>query len=153
MTAPKGFVLHGTRSGQASYSTAYEYSATVNYVKSGAGGLGWHITCADDLLAVHMAADQYGYHARAASAYYLACEFAQATADKPISDAQVNAFCWWVQNLVLPAWPQIPMVFKTHAELEQSGETGARDGKTDCFPAGDPRADELRARIRARLGL
>lgn len=153
ISLPKGFVLHGTRSGRAEFTTAQEYAATVGYVQRGTDGTtGWHITCGDNILAIHMAPDQYGWHARRASPFYLACEFAQPV-DRRISDAQVNAFCWWVQNVALAMWPRIPMVFRTHAELEVAGETGARDGKTDCHPYGSPDADDLRARIMARLGI
>lgn len=143
---PQGVILHGSRSGQ-NYDTAREYQATVNYVRAGAGGLGWHITCADNLIAVHMTPAEWGWSARGASQRLLACEFAQATADRPISDAQVAAFAWWFLNVARATWPNLPAYFPMHSELPE----GIADGKSDVFPRGDGRADELRARILALL--
>jgi hypothetical protein len=153
LSSPKGLLLHGTRSGAAGNSTAQEFDGTVNYVQNGTDGtVGWHCTVGDNEIALHMKPDQYGWNARAASDHYLAAEFAQATVDKPISNAQVDAFCWWVQHEVLPVFPALPHVLKTHAEVEDSGETGANDGKSDVYPTGDARAEDVKARIRARLG-
>lgn len=112
---------------------------------------GWNITCGEGEITEHMGVAEWGWNARAASRYYLGCEFAQAVEAWDITDAQVDAFCWWVKNRVLPRWPGIPLYFPTHAEVEDSGETGQQDGKTDCYRTGDPRADELRARIMIRL--
>lgn len=98
-----------------------------------------------------MSAQVFGWNARAASSRYLAVEFAQGTVADAISDAQVRAFCWWMRSFALPAWPGLPLAFPTHADVERSSETGQRDGKSDVFPAGDARADELRARLMARL--
>jgi hypothetical protein len=110
------------------------------------------VTGGNDEITEHMSPREYGWHARGASDDYLGYEFAQAVAEWTITDAQVHAFAWWFINRVLPVWPNIPLHFPTHAEVERWGETGARDGKTDCYPVGDPRADELRARILALLG-
>jgi hypothetical protein len=50
--------------------------------------------------------------------------------------------------VVLPAWPDLDVTsLPTHAERPE----GQGDGKSDCFPLGDARADDLRARIAARL--
>jgi hypothetical protein len=153
---PRGIILHGTRSGQP-YDEAQEWRGTVNYVRNGAGGLGWNVTVGPDRLALHLEPDQYGWNARAASDDYLACEFAQAQRDAPISNASVDAFCYWVREIVLVRWPGLPLGtdrgLPTHAELERRGETGAIDGKSDVFSYGSPLADELRARIRQRLGV
>jgi len=148
-TQPQGVILHSSRSGSGN-DTAAEYRGTVAYAETGAGGqdLGWNATIGDDIYAVHFPCDRWGWNARAASQHYLAVEFAQATADLAISDAQVNAFCHWLQKQALARWPGLPLVFPTHAELPE----GVADGKSDVFPKEDPRADELRARIMARLG-
>lgn len=143
---PQGVILHGSRSGSGN-DTAAEYRGTANYAASGIE-LGWNATIGDDIYAIHMPCDRWGWNARAASQRYLAVEFAQATADRPISDAQVNAFCHWFEKEARRVWPGLALVFPTHAELPE----GQGDGKTDVFPRGDQRADELRARIVARLG-
>ncbi len=143
---PQGVILHGTRSGQ-NYTTRQEYDATVNYVKNGAGGLGWSATIGDDVIALHLLAGEWGWNSRAASSKYLAVEFAQATVDREISPAQVKVFAWWFLNRARVAWPNLPLTFPTHAELPE----GQADGKTDPMPRGDPRADQLRARILAEI--
>ena len=147
---PKGVILHGSRSG-SNNDTEREYTGTVNYVRAGANGLGWHATIGDDRIALHIGPEGYGWNARAASSKYLAVEFAQAVEAKPISDGQVRAFAWWFRNKARATWPNLPLNFPTHAEVEARGETGARDGKTDVFSNGSPRADELRARILAEI--
>lgn len=143
---PQGVILHGSRSGSQN-DTLAEYRGTARYAGSGIE-LGWHATIGDDLVSIHMDAKAWGWNARGASQRYLAVEFAQATADRPVSDAQVRAFCWWLDNMAKAAWPSLPFTFPTHAELPE----GKADGKTDVFPVGDARADELRSRIMARLG-
>lgn len=143
-------MLHGSRSGIASKSTHDEFESTAAYAGSNPDSLGWNVTIGDDELAVHLNPDEWGWHARAASSHYLSVEFAQPVASRPVSDAQVDVFCYWLTAIVEPVWGALRHL-PTHAEVEASGETGAHDGKTDVFPAGDPRADELRARIMARL--
>lgn len=147
---PRGVILHGTRSGQAGWTTDQEYEATVNYVRNGAAGLGWNVTCGPNRLAIHMSPRSWGWSARAASQVYLAVEFAQPTVNHAITDGQVFAFCWWWLE-ARAVWPALPLKFPTHAEVERWGETGANDGKSDVFPWMDPRASELRERIVARL--
>lgn len=149
-SVPRGVILHGSRSGSGN-NTDREYAGTVNYVRNGASGLGWNATIGDDVVGIHIGPDGYGWNARAASSKYLAVEFAQAVETKPISDAQVKAFCWWFISHVYPRWPSIPLNFPTHAELEARGETGQRDGKTDVFSNGSPQSDELRSRILTTL--
>ena len=139
-------ILHGTRSGR-DWTTAEEFAATCRYVSGGAGGLGWHATISDNELAIHLPPHHYGWNARAASGRYLAVEFAQPTADRAISDAQVAAFVWWFA-LARVDWPDLPLVFPMHSELPE----GIADGKSDVFPRGSYRAAELRDRIRAALG-
>ena len=144
---PKGVVLHGSRSGIAGRATKDEFDSVRNYAMTNPAGLGWNVSVGDDAIAVHMQATEWGWHARAASNDYLSCEFAQATADISISDAQVRAFVYWLKNYVYKSWPNFNPYFPTHAEVEASGETGVADGKSDVFPSGDVRADELRDRI------
>jgi hypothetical protein len=144
---PDGIILHGSRSGVVGRPLEYEYHGTRRYAASGIE-LGWTVTVGDDMISLHMSPREWGWNARQHSSSYLACEFAQATVNDPITDGQVRAFCWWVENEVLPVWPgfdtsNLPM----HSELP----AGIRDGKTDTFPRGDPRAFELRQRILVRL--
>lgn len=149
---PLGVILHGSRSGRAGNPKASEYLGTARWEVSNPDDLGWHATIGEGVVAVHLAPNEWGWHARTASTRYLGVELAQATVDEPITDGQVAAFADWLKTRILPAWPGLPMHFPTHAEVEASGETGKRDGKTDAFPAGDKRADELRGRIMAALG-
>ncbi|TAK33529.1 MAG: hypothetical protein EPO21_13210 [Chloroflexota bacterium] len=121
------------------------------YVRNGADGKGWNVTIGDDELVEHFSVDAWGWHARAASGLYLGAEFAQPTVDHPISDAQVRAFAWWFVHRVQPRWPGISYEFPTHVEVEARGETGRKEGHTDVFPLGDPRVDDLRARILALI--
>ena len=152
-STPRGVILHGSRSGRAGTPKDVEYRGTASYERTNrlpeGGKLGWTATIGDGVVAVHLDPRTWGWNARAASSRYLAVEFAQATRDEPISDGQVDAFCAWYLTRARAAWPDLPASFPTHAEVERSGETGARDGKDDVFP--DARADELRARILARL--
>lgn len=147
---PQGVILHGSRSG-SSNDAMREYQGTARYAGSGIE-LGWNATVGPGIYAVHMPGTHWGWNARAASQKFLAVEFAQATIDQPIDDSMVDAFVQWLQLEALPVWPGLPMHFPSHAEVEAAGLTGARDGKTDCWPGGDPRLDDLRARIGARLG-
>ncbi len=146
---PKGFVLHSTRSG-VSRPAQIEFPAAASYETNRTDGCGCNATIGDDTVAIHAPWGRWAWHARKASRYYISLEIAQGTSDDPISDAEVRAIVWAVEQ-ARDTWPQIPLVFRTHAELEQEGETGLIDGKTDVFPYGDPRADELRAKILTRL--
>lgn len=129
------------------WPTADEFSATANWAQAGANGLGWNVTIGDDVIAEHLPLDSWGWNARAASQWYLAVEFAQPSLADQISNAQVRVFAWWVRERALKRWPAMPLTFPTHAELEASGATGKKDGKTDVFPDGNA----LRARIMAAL--
>lgn len=144
---PQGIILHGSRSGVAGRSVQAEYDGTRRYAASGIE-LGWSATVGDDAVSLHMRPRAWGWNARGASSHYLAVELAQPTVHDPITEGQVRALCWWIQQIVLPIWPTLDVThLPTHAELPE----GQADGKTDCFPLGDARADELRARIAARL--
>ncbi len=149
---PKGIILHGSRSGAAGNPKAKEYLGTARYEVSNPDGLGWNATIGEYRVAIHLDPQAWGWNARAASDNYLGVELAQATVDEPITDPQVAAFVDWVKTRVLPVWPGLPLVFPTHAELDGTAGYGPyHDGKTDCFPKNDPRADDLRARIMAGL--
>ncbi len=147
---PNGVILHATRSGGGN-DTLQEFRSTLNYVRSGADGLGWNATIGDDMISIHLPANKWAWNARAASSKYLAVEFAQAVEARGISDGQVRAFAWWWRNHARAQWPGLPLTLKTHAEVEHSGETGAHDGKSDAFSYGSPKADELRERIIAEI--
>lgn len=141
---PAGVILHGTRSGQP-YSVEQEYQATLNYVRSGAGGLGWNITVGDGKVCEHVSARHWGWNARGASRIHLAVEFAQAHLGDPITDRQVDAFCWYLLNVWQPIWPNLPWAFPNHSDLPE----GVADGKSDVEPRGE---HSVRDRILARLG-
>lgn len=150
---PKGVILHGSRSGRADRTKLAEYRATAEYEVANAAGLGWHATIGEGRVAVHLSPLEWGWNARAASPNYLAVELAQATVDEPITDAQVAALADYLERHVFPAWPDLPRHFPSHAELDGTPEYGnAVDGKSDVFPDGDPRMDDLRARLLAALG-
>lgn len=149
---PLGVILHGSRSGAAGNPLDREYVGTASYEVSNGASLGWNATIGDGRVALHLGPNQWGWNARSASKFYLAVEFAQPTVDDPITEGQVSAFCDWFQQYILPAWPDLPQVFPTHSELDGTAIYGGyHDGKTDVYPRGDPRSDELRARIQARL--
>lgn len=149
---PRGVILHGSRSGIAGRPLATEFGGTAQYAMSEPNGLGWNATIGSDAIAIHMDAAKWGWNARGCSKLYLAVELAQATVDDPITDGQVRALCWYVATRLRPMWPLLPLAFPTHAELDGTAEYGGTvDGKSDVYPRNDPRADELRARILARL--
>ena len=142
---PAGVILHGSRSGR-DQSISQEFYGTANFAKAGANGLGWNVTIGNSMYAFHIAPTQWGWNARAASSKYLAVEFAQPTADVDITDEQVDAFCAWWRNDVRWLYQGLTLTtanMPTHAELQE----GIADGKSDCYPLGDPRADDLRQRI------
>jgi hypothetical protein len=147
---PKGVVLHGSRSG-TSNSSNQEFDGTRNWAKNNPSGLGWNVTVGENRISIHLTPDEWGWHARAASDDYLSVEFAQATAKVPITDGQIHTFVWWLKEHVFKRWPDMPWHFPTHAEVERWGETGATDGKTDVFPFGDSRNDDLRNKVYALL--
>lgn len=144
---PKGFLLHGSRSGIKGNPKKQEALACANWCINNPDGMGWHATIGEGEYYVHMPANKWGWNAFEASKSYIAVEFAQATVDEAISDAQVEAFVSFCKNEVFPVYPNIPLVLKTHAEVEKSGETVKTSGKTDVFPYGDARAEELKQRI------
>ncbi len=146
---PRGVVLHGSRSGKPGNPKATEYLGTARYEVNNNVGLGWHATVGENVVAVHLEPTEWGWHALQASKVYLGVEFAQATVDEPITDAQVDAFVAWFTQRVLTIYPNIPWHFLSHAEVDQ--EFNTNQGKSDAFPLGDVRMDDLRARIMARL--
>lgn len=153
-TQPLGVILHGSRSGKAGNAKLAEYNGTANWEVNNPDGLGWNATIGEGRVAVHLDAKHWGWNARAASGLFLAVEFAQATVDEAISDAQVDAFCAWMRRDVLPVWPALKLSFPTHAELDGTTAYGGyHDGKTDVFPKADARADALRTRILSNLTL
>lgn len=147
---PKGIILHGSRSGAAGNPKAKEYLGTARYEVNNPDGLGWHATIGPGRVAAHLTPQEWGWHALQASKVYMGVEFAQATVDEPITDDQVAAFVDWFKTRVLPVWPNMPTHFPSHAEADK--EFGVSQGKTDAFPLGDPRMDDLRARIMRGLG-
>jgi hypothetical protein len=147
---PKGIILHGSRSGVAGNPKDAEYAATARYEVANPNGLGWHATIGEGKVAVHMTPQEWGWHALQASKVYIGIEFAQAVEGEPITDPQVAALADWIKTRVQPAWPTLPLHFPSHAEADR--EQGVSQGKTDAFKLGDPRMDELRARLMAQLG-
>jgi hypothetical protein len=94
---------------------------------------------------------RWGYNARGASQYFFAAELAQPIEAHDITDGQVRAFCWMVEQ-ARKVYPLVPLYFPTHSELDGTPVYGPyHDGKTDVFSKGSPRIDELRTRIAQRL--
>lgn len=143
---PKGVILHGTRSGGAN-SVEQEYQGTLNFVRSGAGGLGWTATIGENKVCTHMDCGLWGWNARAASPHYLATEFAQAHLGDLITDGQIDTFVWWFKYIARNRWPNLPAYFVNHSDID-GNETGNYDGKTDVEPAG---VHTVRDRILAKL--
>lgn len=148
-STPKGVILHGSRSGKRGNPKASEALSTARYEQANTLGLGWHATLGMRWVALHLTPREWGWHALQASKVYLGVEFAQATADEPIADEQVDAFVDWFRTQVLPVWPNLPLHFPSHAEADR--EFGVSQGKSDVFPLSDSRMGDLRARIMARL--
>src|SRR5262245_1018355 len=146
---PRGVVLHGSRSGVAGNPKDKEWLGTARYEVNNPDGLGWHATIGEGKVAVHLTPQEWGWHAKAASQVYLGVEFAQATVDEPITHGQVLAFADWLKTRMLPGWPGLPLHFPSHAEVDR--EFNQQQGKTDVFPLGDPRMEDLRTRIMALL--
>ena len=147
---PRGVVLHGSRSPTDKDREREFWDTLNNWIP--VTQYAFNVLIGEDKVGIVLPAEMTGHHAFSASGLYLSCEFAQsAFADQTITDGQVRAFCWWWTNKVLPVWPRISLHMPTHAEVEHSGETVRRSGKTDVHPYGSPLADQLRARILARL--
>jgi hypothetical protein len=148
ISTPRGFLLHASRSG-AAHDNAREFAALCNVARSNEQGLGWHASIGPGVVAVHMSPTMWGWNAREHSRDYIAAEFSQGQLWGEIEDSQIDAYCWWVQNEVLPVWPNIPRVFVHHAQLA----AGIRDGKTDVYPNTQPLAQrDFVQRIKNRLG-
>jgi hypothetical protein len=150
-TRPSGIILHGSRSGRRQ-SRQQEYDATRRFAQQ--TELGWNTTIGEDRYAVHYSAQHWGWNARAASRHYLAVEIAQPLEEYLVTAAQVRALVAWYRAEVVPQWGEYPVTaahWPTHAELEASGATGARDGKTDVYRAGSANATILRAEIAVLL--
>jgi hypothetical protein len=99
---------------------------------------------------------EWAWHARGCSPHYVGFELSQAVESHPIDDATVDAFCWAVnedrQYRLAHGLPLVPLVFKTHAEVDGTPEYGGlRDGKTDVFSRGSAAWVELKGRIVGRL--
>lgn len=146
---PQGCILHGSRSGQ-DYNKLEEYNSTVNFVRDGAYDaegtpLGWNVTIGEDRYSIHNR-KRWGWNAGKHSRDFVAAEFAQAKVGEPITDAQLDMFEHWWRSVVMVDYPNIPMFFINHSELEQ----GIAAGKTDAGRIG-AEANMLRERIMERL--
>jgi len=146
-------ILHGSRSNQ-DLTIAQEFAGTSSWAQQGApytnvdgsvDYLGWNATIGENVVALHIGCKQWGWSARLYSHVYLAVEFSQCKEFDPIGDAQLRAFVWWFLHVARVAWPDLPAVFPTHAELDRL--LTVPDGKTDAFTNGA----ELRGRIMAML--
>lgn len=144
---PQGVILHGSRSGIDGNPIDAEYLATARHALNEPNGRGWHATIGNNAIALHLPFTHWGENARGCSGLYLAVSFAQPNKVQPISDGQIRAFCWFFVQ-ARQAWPQLPLMFTSHANLDGSADYGhERDGATDPFPRGANLADELRMRI------
>lgn len=140
---PLGVILHGSRSGKPQ-STLAEFRGTASYALT--TPYAWHATVGSDMVALHMAFSHWGWHARGCSSRYIGVEFAQPTVQDEIDDGQVRAFCWTFLE-ARKTWPDLPRHFPSHADVDGSALYGPLDGKSDVFPAADPRLLALRRRI------
>jgi hypothetical protein len=95
-----------------------------------------------------MGPKEFGWNCGNESDEWIAAEFAQPTIDDPIDDTQVDAYCWWVRNEVLPVWPRLPHVIVAHSDLQQ----GIAQGKSDPYRRGSPELEAFKGRVRQRLG-
>lgn len=150
-SVPKGVILHGSRSGVAGNPKDKEYLGTARYEVANTDDLGWNATIGENRVAVHLTPQEWGWNARGSSDNWLAVEIAQATVDEAITDAQVVALADWIKTRVLPAWPNLPMMFPSHAELDGTPEYGPKDGKTDVHPKGSAAMEDLRGRLMKAL--
>ena len=142
--------MHGSRSGHNELVGHAEFIGTSNYAADNPLGLGWNATIGDDEISIHMPVSRWGWNARGCSSHYIGVEFSQPTESIEITDGQVRAFVWYVKE-VIKFWPNLPMYFPTHAELDGTTEYGGSDGKTDVFHKGSPATIELRSRIMREL--
>lgn len=133
-TQPKGILWHSTRSGNQTYNESQEFFGTVQYVRQGADGLGWHATVGPGLLAVHMFASEWAYNAREHSSEYIAIEVAQRGLDTPISADSIKTAAYFVKVSVLPVWPNLDLNKQIH---HSQTAAGIRDGKTDIYRRND----------------
>jgi hypothetical protein len=150
ITTPRGFALHGTRSGKTRPMTM-EFSAACDWAVNRRDGLAANATIGHDIIAIHIPWTRWGWHAYAASSHYISFEFAQGTVADDISDGQIRTAAWAIRQSQ-EVHPNIPLHFPTHAELEHSGETGLVDGKTDIYPINSPRTEDVRRRLLEELG-
>lgn len=151
-SVPKGVILHGSRSGVAGNPKEKETLGTARYEVNNTDDLGWHATIGENHVCIHLTPQEWGWNARGCSDTYLAVEIAQATVDEPITDPQVAALADYIKTRLRVAWPKLPMSFPSHAELDGTPEYGPKDGKSDVFPNGDVRMNDLRARLLKALG-
>lgn len=151
LRVPKGFCLHGTRSGIAQ-SLDREFDATVAYAMRGASGMAWNYTVGGGIVAQHVHPKRWGWNARKASQYYIGIEIANPTLASWVTDQEARDVAWCIKE-TREVWPSIPLYLPTHSELEHLGETGKQDGKSDVVPWWSiDRAEDLRRRILGYLG-
>jgi hypothetical protein len=143
--------LHGSRSGRP-LTYAQEFDGTVRWAQNRDNVLGWHATVAEGQIGLHLPIRNFGWNAFAASAKYVAIEFAQPTESYPITDLMVRTANWFIATMVRPAFPRIPLHFPSHSEVEASGEIAhTPSGKSDVFSLGSSHMTNLRQRMRANL--
>lgn len=150
LVACNGVIFHGSRSGRAGNPLDAEWQGTANYEVNNTLGLGWNATIGPGKVALHIPARQWGHNARAASDNYVAVEIAQPTVDTPLPPSVATALGDYIFDHVWPVWGEV-WHFPSHAEIEDWGETGQQDGKTDLYPTGDERMNQFREMVYARL--
>jgi hypothetical protein len=144
-----GVILHGSRSGRVGNPLANEGKGTASYEVNNSLGLGWNATAWPGHVAIHLPADQWGWNARNASDNYVAIEIAQPVESDPIGNVHI-AVADYIFDHVWPRWGEV-WHFPSHAELEDWGETGANDGKTDLYHTGAAEMNAFRDKVYARL--
>jgi hypothetical protein len=146
---PRGFIVHGSRSGVAHLSTDEEFWGTAHFTKNRQDGLSYQATIGDDIVSMGLPDGHWGWHARGCSSLYVGYELAQPVEAADISDAQVRALVYRMRA-DRRVWPDIPLMLKTHAEVDGTAEYGGyHDGKSDVMSRGSARWDALRGRILA----
>jgi hypothetical protein len=147
---PLGVIFHGSRSGKAGNPLDAEYRGTASYEVNNPFGLGWNATVGPGVVAIHMDARHWGWNARAASGQYIGVEIAQPTVNDPLPASMATALADYIFDHVWPVWGEL-WHFPSHAEIEDWGETGHQDGKTDLYPTGDERMNVFRQKVYDRL--
>jgi hypothetical protein len=140
----------------AAYDAVTEFWTTARFTKTRTDELGYQATIGPDMVSMGVPWGEWAWHARGCSPHYVGFELSQAVESHPVDDATVRALVWAIQQDRLyraqRKLPLVPLVFKTHAEVDGTPEYGGKyDGKSDVFSRGSRAWDDLLGRIWNRL--